>query len=131
MAIETVKRPYELLVRWREGKISGAHVGFELTATEDGKVLSTTPLPVMTVDIGQGIGFPLKDILDQVHVDAITGMDTAQAEVKTVNETCAKHEATIVELEKQLTNAQTSVAALNEQNQKLLEQVIELKAAAI
>lgn len=100
--IETVKRPYELLVRWREGKISGAHVGFELTATEDGKVLSTTPLPVMPVDIGQGVGFPLKDILEQIHVDAITGMDTAQAEVKTVNETCFKHEATIAALTTEL-----------------------------
>ncbi len=114
--IETVKRPYELLVRWREGALSGAHVGFELTTTEDGKVLSTTPLAVMPVDIGQGIGFPLADILAQVHTDAIISMDVAIAEktaakikvsegetiIRGLEEICTKHEATIVALTEEL-----------------------------
>ena len=97
--IETVKQPYELLVRWREGKITGAHVGFELTATEDGNVLSTTPLPVMAVDIGQGVGFPLADILAQVHTDALVSRDEAIAEKTVVQTECTKHEATIAALE--------------------------------
>lgn len=97
--IETIKRPYEFLVRWREGQISGAHVGFELTASEDGKALPTTPLPVMPVDIGQGVGFPLADILEQLHIDAIASMDAAHAECKSKTEECAKHEATIAALQ--------------------------------
>jgi hypothetical protein len=108
--IETVKQPYELLVRWREGKISGAHVGFELTTTEDGKVLSTSPLAVIPVDIGQGIGFPLADILAQVQVDALVSRDKAIAErgaaetaLTAAQEVVAKHEATIATLTTELT----------------------------
>ena len=114
--ITTEKRPYELLVRWREGKITGAHVGFELTATEDGKVLSTTPLAVMAVDIGQGIGFPLADILAQVHTDALIGRDmaiaeksaaqtersAALAECRAAKDECTKREATISALTAEL-----------------------------
>lgn len=110
--IETVKRPYELLVRWREGKISGAHVGFELTATEGGKVLSTTPLAVMAVDVGQGLGFPLADILGQVHIDAVVQMDAANATCQAKTDECAKHEATIVALTAELAKATSELEAL-------------------
>ena len=75
--METVKRPYEFLVRWRDGVISGAHVGFEVTVTENNVVLSIEPLPVVAVDIGQGQGFPLTDILGQIQVDALKDRDAA------------------------------------------------------
>lgn len=75
--METVKRPYEFLVRWKDGIISGAHVGFEVTVTENGQVISTTPLNVVSVDIGTGQGFPLADILGQIQVDALKDRDAA------------------------------------------------------
>lgn len=118
MAIETKKVPYELLARWDEdGKIKGAHVGFALVTNEDGKRLSWTPLDVMAVDIGQGKGFPLKDILDQVHTDALIDRDAAIAD-KTTADTekqaaladCAKHESTIAEQAKQIESLKAALA---------------------
>ena len=115
--LETTKRPYELLVRWREGKISGAHVGFEITTTEDGSVLSTTPLAVMPVDIGQGAGFPLADILAQVHTDALIQMDAAQATATEKATECDAHVATIAERD-------STIAALKETISSLEAKVI-------
>lgn len=77
--METVKRPYEFLARWKDGVLVGAHVGFEVTVTENGQVLSTTPLNVLPVDIGQGQGFPLADILGQLQIDAMKDRDSALA----------------------------------------------------
>jgi hypothetical protein len=104
MTIATVKRPYELLVRWKDGVIAGAHVGFELTTSEDGVALSTTPLPVMAVDIGQGAGFPLADILAQIHVDAIAGFEAKAAE-------CSQYEAKIAELEEKIAKLESAKSA--------------------
>jgi hypothetical protein len=111
MTIATVKRPYELLVRWKDGFIAGAHVGFELTTSEDGVALSTTALPVMPVDIGQGVGFPLADILEQVQVDAITSRDSAEAKCAAAEADCAKHEAKIAELEAQIAKLESAHSA--------------------
>lgn len=110
--ITTTKHPYEFLVRWRDGKLSGAHVGFELTTTEDGTALSTTALPVMAVDIGQGAGFPLADILSQVHVDALTDRDAAQAAQVESEAACAQHEATIADLQAKLDASEAAAAIL-------------------
>src|SRR3990167_3682242 len=109
--IETVKRPYEFLARWREGELTGAHICFELTATEDGKVLSTTPLDAMPVDIGQGIGFPLADILGQLQIDAIEKMNTANAECKIAKDACAKHESKIAALALKIAELEKVIAS--------------------
>ena len=77
--MEIVKRPYEFLVRWKDGVLVGAHVGFEVTVTENGQVLSTTPFNVVPVDVGQGQGFPLDDILEQLQIDAMKDRDSALA----------------------------------------------------
>lgn len=77
--METVKRPYEFLARWKDGVLVGAHVGFEVTVTENGQVLSTTPLNVVPVDVGQGQGFPLADILGQLQIDALKDREAALA----------------------------------------------------
>ena len=110
--IETVKRPYELLVRWREGRISGAHMGFELTTTENGIVLSTSPLSVMSIDIGQGAGFPLADILAQVHTDALIQVDAANAEAKAKTDECDTHVATIAERDATILSLQSNITDL-------------------
>jgi hypothetical protein len=110
--ISTVKRPYELLVRWKDGVIAGAHVGFELTTTEDDVILSTTPLPVMAVDLGQGAGFPLADILEQVQIDAIISMDAANASRAQAESQLSAAEAAIAELQAAATAAQNAIAVL-------------------
>ena len=100
-----------MLVRWKDGVLAGAHVGFEVTASEDGAVLSTTPLPVMPVDIGQGVGFPLADILSQIQVDAITGKDAADAKCAVAEADCAKHLSTIAALEAKVAELEGVIAA--------------------
>lgn len=91
--METVKRPYEFLVRWKDGVISGAHVGFEVTVTENGQVLSTTPLNVVSVNVGTGEGFPLTDILGKIQVDALKDRDAALQAKSTAESAKAAAEA--------------------------------------
>lgn len=110
--------PYEFLARWTDGKLAGAHVGFITTITENGVVLSTKTGDVMPVDIGSGKGFPLQDILDQTHVDALVAFDAAKADVTAkdaeleaaVAAAAAKDEK-IAELEAVVDAAKAAVAA--------------------
>lgn len=85
--------PYEFLVRWKEGKLAGAHVGFSLLATMDDGTMQEAPQNVQPVDIGQGNGFPLKDILDKLHVDALTQIDKLQADLNAAQGTINEREA--------------------------------------
>lgn len=117
--ITTVKRPYEFLVRWRNGVISGAHVGFELTTIEDGKMLSTTPLNVMPVDVGQGQGFPLAEILSQIHIDAIAGMDAAKEAQSAAESVLALTQSNLEKVSAKLTTAETNLDMANAKVAKL------------
>jgi hypothetical protein len=87
-----ITRPYEFLVRWRDGVISGAHVGFEDAIVEDGKVIGATPLPVQAVDIGSGQGFPLQDILTAMGADAFVRIGELEAEVRGLKAAQASNE---------------------------------------
>lgn len=84
MAIGKVVRPYELLARWRDGVLTGAHVQFISTIVEDGVVMlgSEHLSDAMPVDVGGVKGFPLADILQQLHTDALVAVDAANAEKK-------------------------------------------------
>lgn len=79
--LEKKTLPYEFLARWTDGKLAGAHVGFITQIVEDGVVLSQTVGDVMPVDVGSGKGYPLQDIMDQLHIDALTEVDALKAEV--------------------------------------------------
>lgn len=79
---QVISRPYEFLVRWREGKITGAHVCFEDAIIEDGKTVGTIPGNAQAVAVAGGNGFPLSDILEQIHVDALARADALEAEKK-------------------------------------------------
>lgn len=75
-----ITRPYEFLVRWKDGIISGAHVGFEDVIMDDGKELGSRQSNVVSVAIGESKGFPIADILDQISIDALKERDSAIAE---------------------------------------------------
>jgi hypothetical protein len=79
MAIEKVVKPYEFLARWRDGVLTGAHVQFISTIVEDGVVMpgSERLSDAMPVDVGGLKGFPLADILQQLHTDALAAVDAA------------------------------------------------------
>ena len=78
--IEKLVQPYEFLARWTDGKLAGAHVGFITQIVEDGVVLSQTVGDVMPVDVGSGKGYPLSDIMSQLHIDALVEVDSLKAE---------------------------------------------------
>lgn len=89
MTITVEEWAYELTVRWRNNRLSGAHVGFELAQFKDGELTGVTPLPVMAVDIGSGKGFPLQDILTKLAADALIRVGELEAEVRKADETIA------------------------------------------
>lgn len=116
--LTTEKRPYEFLVRWRKGVISGAHVGFELTTLEDGKEINTTPLDVMAVDIGNGQGFPLKEILDQLHIDALSQIDTLNGSLKSKSVEIDELNSSLKSLQEISDRQQAEIEALQQEKTK-------------
>lgn len=123
MAFEKIDRPYEFLVRWSAGKISGAHVGFETGfADESGATSEFVPSKVQPVDIGTGNGFPLDKILDQLHIDAIAAMDEARAAQTAAEQATeqanARTEAAEQSLAAFVSIIESQLAALKETNAK-------------
>ena len=81
------KVPYELLARWgQDGKLAGVHVGFRTITKRDDVVIADTPDAVQPVALGAAAGFPLSDILTQLHADAIAKGDALTVELA-VNKT--------------------------------------------
>lgn len=109
--------PYEILFRYKLGELQGAHVAFSYLVTADDGAKTETPLGPQPVDIGQGQGFPLADILGQTLTDALVANATLTASVTTL--TAEKAELTaqlqaalsrVTELEQQLAACQSEDA---------------------
>jgi len=113
-------RPYEFLIRWKNGVISGAHVGFEDVILEAGVVSGTVQQNVQAVNVGLGKGFPLADILGQIQIDALTEKDAALAAKSLADSKCAEHAATIATLE-------ASLASLQKQSDAQIKEIVALK----
>ena len=88
MAITKTTQPYEFLVRWRDGAISGAHIRFLETVLEDGVVLAQKEGNAMPVSLAGEAGYPLADVLSAVQTSALV-------ELEKVKEALATAEATI------------------------------------
>lgn len=74
--MQTTKTPDELLIRWRDGKISGAHVRWLYAITDGGNVVSEQSGSAEPVSISDdGTGFPIADILPHVESGAIERMN--------------------------------------------------------
>jgi hypothetical protein len=72
----TESLPYEFLVRWKDGKLSGSHIQFVERTLADGVLVAEkigNPLPVGAK------AFPLQDILDKVSADAVLALADATA----------------------------------------------------
>lgn len=80
MALEKSVLPYEFLARWKDGALSGVHVQFVTVLKEDGVIISQTPGDVLPIGEGIPKGFPMADILQKLHVDAIALSDTSVSE---------------------------------------------------
>jgi len=81
MAYSETKTPYEFLIRWdNNGVIQGAHIAFLETVLKDGEVVTQTQSTVESVEIAGQLGFPLADVLSQIHIDALKQVDVLKAE---------------------------------------------------
>lgn len=75
------KTPYEFLVRWDEvGNIKGSHVAWLNTVYKDTEILSQTPL-IESVEIANNTGYPLNDIIELIHIDALKEIDSLNLEL--------------------------------------------------
>jgi hypothetical protein len=98
--MQTERQPYELLVRWnQDGKLAGAHVQWRfVTRDDEGNVLGEFIGPAEPVDIGQGNGFPLEDILAKAQADALAELEAARVEIETYRAERAKLDARVTQL---------------------------------
>lgn len=87
------KRPYEFLVRWQDGVVKGAHVGYVHRILRDGVVVSETPGDVTPVTVGIQVGFPLADILDQIQIGALLALEEARVEKVALETTLAARQS--------------------------------------
>lgn len=77
--MQTVKKPYELLVRWdRSGALAGAHVQHRYVIVgDDGAALGETLSPAEPLTLDTAAGFPLGNILTRTQTDALTAAGEA------------------------------------------------------
>lgn len=83
MAITKTTQPYEFLVRWRDGAISGAHIRFLETVLEDGVVLAQKEGNAMPVSLAGEAGYPLADVLSAVQTSALVELEKAKEALAT------------------------------------------------
>lgn len=86
MAIITETRtPYEFLARWDEktGVFKGAHIVFYDAVLKDGVQL--TGAPSKAFGIGDGMAFPLADIVGTTTANALALVDTQAAQIAALN----------------------------------------------
>jgi hypothetical protein len=108
MAITEQRKPYEFLVRWDEltGSLKGAHIQFYDALLRDGARISGQPS--RAYGVGEGMAFPLADILTQVQIDALAELDVRAATIST-------RDATIATLTSERDAAQARIAELEAQ----------------
>ena len=83
MAITKTTQPYEFLVRWRDGAISGAHIRFLETILEDGVVLAQKEGNAMPVSLSGEVGYPIADVLTAVQQSALVELEKAKEALAT------------------------------------------------
>lgn len=79
--MQAIKKPYEILVRYdSDGNLKGAHVAWtHIVTLDDGTIIrkQTNPEPV---DVGQGAGFPIDDLINEVAAGALAAKEAAETE---------------------------------------------------
>ena len=111
MAITETRNPYEFLARWDEktGVFRGAHVQFYDLVLKDGSQIAGAPSKAYGV--GNGLAFPLADIMDTVTADALALVDTQAAQIAALEaEKTAAEQAKDAALE-QVASLQEQLAA--------------------
>ena len=83
MAITKTQQPYEFVIRWKNGKISGAHIKFlDRIIDDDGvTVLSEKEGEAQSVSMAGEVGYPIADILTLVQSTALADLATVTAQL--------------------------------------------------
>lgn len=70
--MQTLKQPYELLVRWeRDGKLAGAHVQWRYVTQVDDQVVAEAISAAEPVAVAGQAGFPLCDVLSALQIESL------------------------------------------------------------
>lgn len=102
MSIIEQRKPYEFLARWDTltGQFKGAHIQFFDAVLRDGVQIAGQPSKAFGV--GEGMAFPLADILSQVQIDALAELDARAATIAPLTAARDAALARVAELEAQL-----------------------------
>lgn len=78
--MQAERKPYELLVRWdANGTVTAAHIQWADVITDDNSKVKVYPLPPEPCGISERAkGYPLTDILPQLHASALTSVEQAK-----------------------------------------------------
>lgn len=81
MATTTNTFPYEFLCRWDEksGKLKAYHFKTITVVMDGDKVIAAGESDAMTPKQADAVGFKYADILDRLHMDALTAVDDEKA----------------------------------------------------
>lgn len=108
MSLKKTTQPYEFLVRWREGEISGMHVGFIEFVTENGKIISHKVLEVQ--EISEATDFPLATFLSDVQISTLVTNEKLRSENSNLR----------AELEKATREKQDALESVKKLEEKLM-----------
>jgi chorismate mutase len=115
MAITEQRTPYEFLARWDDmtGQFKGAHIQYFDSVLKDGQRVAGSASKAFGV--GEGMAFPLNDIINQMHVDALAELDVRATAIAAHLATIAARDATITTLTSERDAALARVAELEAQ----------------
>ena len=125
--ITKTKAPYEFLIRWTDGKISGAHIKFLETVTEDGVTLVQKETNAEPVELAIEAGFPMADVWAMVSAGAASVGQQALTDIATANSKKAEAEAAAA---KEIEDAKAREVAANEAKALAEKAEASAKAAA-
>ena len=79
--MQTIKAPYELLIRWgADGALAGAHVQYRYIVTDGAVQVAESVGVAEPLTLATAAGFPLGDLLTQAQADALAAVAVATAE---------------------------------------------------
>lgn len=112
MAFTETRTPYEFLARWDEktGAFRGSHIQFYDAVLRDGVQIAGAPSKAFGV--GEGLAFPLADIIGNVTADALALVDAQAAQINTLTADKAAVEADRDAALAQVADLQAQLAAL-------------------
>lgn len=111
MTIEKVTTPYEFLIRWKDGLITGAHVKFLEQLKEDGAVLTEKEGQAIPVSLAGESGYPVDDVFAAISTGAVAVAQKAILDIADSNAKKAEAEALAA---KEIEDAKARELAANE-----------------